>query len=80
MFGYVFNVFIKNRHTAWWQKYALTMTTGFQVGIVVAAIVIFFAFDWKIVNLDWWGNDVAFAGVDGSGSCAIMSVAPGEHF
>lgn len=78
--GWVFNVWIKGRHTAWWQKYALPMTTGFQVAIVLGAIIIFFAVDWQVVTLDWWGNDVSFAGVDGSGECSILPIPDVGYF
>lgn len=73
MFGYLFNVHIKQRYTSWWQKYALPLTTGFQVAIALSAIVIFFAVQYKGINLSWWGNNVSFAGVDGSGDCVLLT-------
>lgn len=76
------NVFVKNRYTAWWSKYALTLTTGLGVGLALSALIIFFAVDYKPVYLNWWGNEVSFAGYDGGGlgSCAIKEIPAVGHF
>ncbi|ROV94784.1 hypothetical protein VMCG_08848 [Cytospora schulzeri] len=66
-----FNVYVKRRFRGWWQKYALVMTTAFQVGLALSAIVIFFAVQFNPVNISWWGNNVPFAGVDGSDECIL---------
>ena len=78
--GYIFNVYIKSRHLGWWQKYAYILTTGFAVGLALSAIVIFFAVDWKIVNLSWWGNNVSFAGLDGTSLCPRLPIPKSGHF
>lgn len=78
--AFIFNVWIKRRYQGWWQKYALALTTAFQVGLALSALIIFFAVQYKTVNIDWWGNDVSFAGVDGGGECAIRSVPASGHF
>lgn len=80
VFGWIFNVHIKSRYMAWWQKYAYVLTTAFQVGLALSAIVIFFAVQWKAVNVDWWGNNVSYAGVDGTGLCPLRTVPNGSHF
>lgn len=78
--GYFFNVYVKNRYTAWWQKYALPLTTAFQVAIAISAIIIFFAVEWVERDLTWWGNTVSSAGVDGQGECILKYVEDGSHF
>lgn len=79
-FGYLFNVWIKKRHTGWWQKYALGLTTAFQIALALSAIVIFFAVEYKPKSLNWWGNEVSYAGVDGSDECILKYVPEGGHF
>lgn len=75
-----FNVYVKRRFAGWWQKYALVMTTAFQVGLALSAIVIFFAVQFNPITLSWWGNNVPYAGVDGNDGCILKYVADGEHF
>ena len=65
--GLFFNVFVKRRWPAWWQKYAYVLTASLSAAIGIAAIVIFFAIQWQGVTLDWWGNSAPYAGVDGGG-------------
>lgn len=78
--AFIFNVWIKKRYQGWWQRYALVLTTAFQVAMALSALIIFFAVDYsKIITIDWWGNDVSFAGVDGS-TCAIKAIPDSGHF
>lgn len=76
----LFNVLVKRRYLGWWQKYALVLTTAFQVAIALAALVIFFSTAYHPVTLDWWGNSVPYAGVDGGGSCVIRDIPAVGHF
>ncbi len=86
--SFFFNYFVKRRYTAWWQKYAYVLTSTFSAAIGLSAIVIFFALQWQGVTLDWWGNNVPYAGVDGGGwldeagnevSCTLLQI-PEEGF
>lgn len=82
--GLLFNFFIKRRYPNWWQKYAYVLTTSFGVGIAISAVIIFFAVQYKPVNVPaWWGNTISFAGVDGGsiGTCTLKQVDPAiGHF
>ena len=62
--AYIFQVYIRKRYLAWWQKYNYILSTGFDCGIAIAGIVTFFALQWKEVNIGWWGNDVVSQGAD----------------
>ncbi|KAG5360977.1 Oligopeptide transporter 2 [Yarrowia sp. B02] len=76
-------LFIKKRYTEWWAKYTYVGVAGINVGNALAAIVIFFALQYTNVNLDWWGNDVSYAGQDGANGNQgpiLKSLAPGEVF
>lgn len=74
-----FNVYIKKRYQEWWQKYALVLTTSFQVALALSALIIFFSVSYHPVTIDWWGNDVSFAGIDGA-SCALKAIPAAGHF
>lgn len=83
LFGWFFNMYVRNRWLGWWQKYAYVLTGALSVGIAVAGVVIFFAVQWKSVQLDWWGNNVPWAGVDGGGSdiqCVLLAIPDEGHF
>ncbi|UKZ81465.1 hypothetical protein TrVFT333_009237 [Trichoderma virens FT-333] len=43
LFSYIFGVFIKGRWPAWWDKYALVLSSALTAGIVLSALVQFFA-------------------------------------
>lgn len=60
----LFNVYIRNRWPAWWEKYVYILGSAMNTGIAVSAIVIFFALQYTNVNLSWWGNNVSGAGLD----------------
>ncbi|KAJ7155164.1 OPT-domain-containing protein [Mycena filopes] len=76
--GYIFNVFIKRRYTAWWSKYNYVTTTAFSAAIAICAIVIFFATDWTETSINWSGNTRPFEGCDAL-QCPLLAV-PEEGF
>lgn len=78
--AWLFNVYIKKRYPGWWQKYALVLTTSLNVGVALSAIIIFFAVQYKPKNISWWGNNVPYAGVDGSDGCILKTLPDGGHF
>ncbi|KIM32160.1 hypothetical protein M408DRAFT_63307, partial [Serendipita vermifera MAFF 305830] len=41
--AWFFQVYVRNRYLPWWQKYNYILSTAFDCGITIAAIVIFFA-------------------------------------
>ncbi|KND87135.1 Glutathione transporter 1 [Tolypocladium ophioglossoides CBS 100239] len=75
-----FNYYIKTRLLGWWQKYAYVLTSALSTGIGISGIVIFFAVQAIEVDVNWWGNRVPYAGVDGGGSdlpCVLKQVPQG---
>jgi hypothetical protein len=62
------------------------LTSSLTAAIGLSAIIMFFALQWPGVSLDWWGNNVAYAGVDGGGwtdddgnpvSCGLRQIPDG---
>ncbi|KAJ5936413.1 OPT oligopeptide transporter [Penicillium verhagenii] len=74
--GTVFNWYIKRHYVAWWEKYAYVLTSSFGAALAISAVVIFFAVEYKTVNVTWWGNSVSFAGCDDSG-CSRLPIPSG---
>ncbi|GAA83881.1 OPT oligopeptide transporter [Aspergillus luchuensis IFO 4308] len=74
--GFIFNYWIKRRWQAWWEKYAYVFTTAMSCGVAISAIIIFFAVEYKEVNLNWWGNEVSYAGCDNDG-CTLLAIPEG---
>ncbi|KAI3082272.1 hypothetical protein CBS147353_2683 [Aspergillus niger] len=74
--GFIFNYWIKRRWQAWWEKYAYVFTTAMSCGVAISAIIIFFAVEYKEVDLNWWGNEVSYAGCDNDG-CALLAIPGG---
>lgn len=57
-------VYMKKYHLRIWEKYNYILDAGFSCGLVFSSIIIFFAVQYKEVDLLWWGNDVPYEGVD----------------
>ncbi|KAG5799823.1 hypothetical protein H9Q69_001131 [Fusarium xylarioides] len=73
-------MYIKKRYLAFWAKYNYILSAAFSVGVALSALVIFFALQYNDINLDWWGNRIPFEGCDGTQSCLLKTVTPGEYF
>ena len=84
MASWFFNYYMKRRNINWWQKYAYVLTSSFATAIALSAVVIFFSVQYVPKNINWWGNTVSYAGVDGGGStvasCALRSVPSSGTF
>ncbi|KAF8173156.1 OPT-domain-containing protein [Mycena galopus ATCC 62051] len=76
--GYLFNVFIKRRHVAWWTKYNYVTSAAFSAAVSICGIVIFFAIERPGVQLSWSGNTRPFEGCDARG-CARLPL-PSQGF
>lgn len=59
--------YMRKYHLRIWQKYNYVLVAGFQTGLVISSIVIFFSVQYKEKPIMWWGNDVINAGVDAAG-------------
>ncbi|KAK9357579.1 OPT oligopeptide transporter protein-domain-containing protein [Lipomyces starkeyi] len=65
--------YIRRRYFPWWSKYNYILTSALSTGVAISGVVIYFAFQYKAVKLNWWGNQVSRAGVDAK-SVAILSI------
>ncbi|KAL6938131.1 OPT superfamily [Hanseniaspora osmophila] len=59
--------YAKKYHLRLWEKYNYVLAAAFNAGLVLSSIVIFFAVQYKDRYIDWWGNNVPYAGQDGLG-------------
>lgn len=75
--SYFFMFFIRRRFFAWWSKYNYVLSGGLQAGVAFGAVIIFFAVQYHEKDIDWWGNDVMYEGLDGVGP-ALLDVASNE--
>jgi len=57
---FVFNYVIRRRKTAWWEKYAMTLSAALDSGLAFAVIVVFFAFIYPgwVDGFRWWGTEI----------------------
>ncbi|CAX39797.1 oligopeptide transporter, putative [Candida dubliniensis CD36] len=62
--SFVFMSYIKKNYEAWWQKYNYILSTGLNAGIAFSSIIIFFAVMYHAKDINWWGNNVMYEGMD----------------
>lgn len=73
--------YYKRRHVRLWSKFNYVLSAGFSAGLVFSSIVIFFAVQYKNYDLNWWGNTVPYAGLDGAEPpMKDVSLTPKGHF
>ncbi|KIM32165.1 hypothetical protein M408DRAFT_6492 [Serendipita vermifera MAFF 305830] len=72
--AWFFQVYVRKYYLPWWQKYNYILSTAFDCGIAIAAIVIFFALQWPGVEIHWWGNDVVTRGADAYPGTPLLKV------
>ncbi|PHH79098.1 hypothetical protein CDD82_2589 [Ophiocordyceps australis] len=65
LLSFVFMYWLPRHRLAWWTRYNYTLSAALTAGLALSALVIFFALGLKPVKLEWWGNRVSTAGVDG---------------
>lgn len=63
----IFMFFIRRRYMAWWQKYNYVLSAALTAGVAFAALIIYFSTQYHPKPLNWWGNTVSSAGLDGAG-------------
>ncbi|KAJ6486426.1 OPT oligopeptide transporter [Mycena vitilis] len=56
--GFVFNFVIRRRHFRWWMRYNYILSAALDAGVALSIIVIFFAVQYRGVEVNWWGNTV----------------------
>ncbi|KAK9328603.1 OPT oligopeptide transporter protein-domain-containing protein [Lipomyces starkeyi] len=63
--SFAFMYYIRRRYLSWWEKYNYVLSAGLTAGVAFAAIIIFFAVQYRDKSINWWGNTVVSAGIDG---------------
>ncbi|KAI0398586.1 OPT-domain-containing protein [Xylariaceae sp. FL0594] len=78
---YLFNYVIKNRATAWWAKYTMTLSAALDSGLAFGIVVVFFGFIYPgwMEGFSWWGTEIYKQGCDWQ-ACAYRTVPDGSHF
>ncbi|PHH65638.1 hypothetical protein CDD81_1724 [Ophiocordyceps australis] len=65
LLSFVFMYWLPRRRLAWWTRYNYTLSAALTAGLALSALLVFFALGLRPVKLEWWGNRVSMAGVDG---------------
>jgi hypothetical protein len=79
--GWVFQYLIRKRHFAWWSRLNFLTSSGLDLGLALATLVIFFAFTLNNINPPkWWGNDVVASTMDFKGTAVQVVMPEGQTF
>lgn len=78
---FVFNYVIRRRRTAWWEKYAMTLSAALDSGLACAVVMVFFAFIYPgwVAGFTWWGTEIYKQGCDWI-ACPYRQLEPGQKF
>ncbi|KAK9478474.1 OPT oligopeptide transporter protein-domain-containing protein [Lipomyces japonicus] len=72
----MFMYYVKSRYLAWWEKYNYVLSSAMNAGIAFSAIIIFFAVQYRVKYLPWWGNTVINSGIDGGNGRQVLLDLP----
>jgi OPT family oligopeptide transporter len=79
--GYLFQHVIRKRNFAWWSRLNYLTSSGLDLGLALATLVIFFAFTLQRINPPkWWGNEIVRSTMDYKDTAVRRVVGPGETF
>ncbi|KAK9463067.1 OPT oligopeptide transporter protein-domain-containing protein [Lipomyces oligophaga] len=79
--SFTFMYYIKRRYVGWWEKYNYVLSAGLGAGCAFSLIIIFFAVQYKYVDLSWWGTNVLNEGIEaGYGQQALLAVPERGYF
>jgi OPT family oligopeptide transporter len=79
--GFIFQYYIRKNHFGWWARLNFLTSSGLDLGLALATLVIFFAF--TLNNIDpprWWGNEIVETTMDFKGTAVQAFVAEGQKF
>jgi OPT family oligopeptide transporter len=78
---FAFNYVIRRRRTAWWEKYAMTLSAALDSGLAFAVLVVFFCLIYPgwVDGFKWWGTEIYKQGCDWI-ACPYMRLEPGQKF
>lgn len=75
----IFMYLLPKYRLAWWEKYNYVLSASLTAGVAISALIMFFAVGYHPVKLDWWGNRVSHAGMDGK-SVGILPIPEKGYF
>lgn len=79
--GYIFQYRIKKNNFAWWSRLNFLTSSGLDLGLGLATLIIFFAFTLNEINPPkWWGNDVVTGTMDTDGTAVQVVLPKGQTF
>ncbi|KAK1756173.1 OPT oligopeptide transporter protein-domain-containing protein [Echria macrotheca] len=79
--GYIFQHVIRKRHFGWWSRLNFLTSSGLDLGLALATLVIFFAFTLNnVAPPRWWGNEVVEGTMDSRGTAVQVVLGEGETF
>jgi hypothetical protein len=64
--SFIFMYWMPRHRLAWWEKYNYVLSAALTAGVAICGLVMFFAVEYDPKSLEWWGNKVSSAGIDGS--------------
>ena len=77
--SFIFMYWLPKRRLAWWEKYNYVLSAALTAGVAISALIMFFAVGYNPIKLDWWGNRISYAGMDGR-SVGILPIPDRGYF
>ncbi|KAG7284635.1 hypothetical protein NEMBOFW57_009243 [Staphylotrichum longicolle] len=77
--SFIFMYLLPKYRLAWWEKYNYVLSAALTAGVAISALIMFFAVGYSPIKLEWWGNKVSSAGMDGR-SVAILAIPERGYF
>jgi OPT family oligopeptide transporter len=54
--AFIFQFYIYRYHNEWWSRFNYILSAGMDSGVAIAGLIIFFAFQYSNIDVDWWGT------------------------
>ncbi|KAH6656150.1 oligopeptide transporter protein [Truncatella angustata] len=79
--SFAFMYYLRRYKTAWWEKYNYVLSAALTGGVAFSGLIIFFAVQYHPQTIDWWGNNVLGATLDGgAGQVALIPDLPEKGY
>ena len=79
--GWLFQKYIYDRHTAWWNQYRQLTSAGLDVGTGFAIVVVVLGLGLSGAQIPkWWGNVVPKQTVDTQRKAFLIKLAANDTF
>lgn len=79
-FSFAFMWYLRKYKTAWWEKYNYVLSAALGAGVAFSGVIIFFAVQYKNVNLNWWGNVWVYNTLDAMGDGTLLPIPASGTF